>query len=83
MTDQANPALAPLLVDETEARRLLGGLCPKSMFNLRRYHGLPFVKLGNRVMYDPNDVADWIESRKQRNEVSTPHPGDSYSIPVP
>ena len=53
----------PLLVDEPEARRLLGGLCAKSMYNLRR-QGLPFVKVGSRVMYVPSDLAAWIQRQK-------------------
>jgi len=55
--------LAPLLIDETHARQLLGGLCVKSLYNLRK-QGLPFVKIGARTMYDPRDLARWIESRK-------------------
>jgi predicted DNA-binding transcriptional regulator AlpA len=59
-----------LLVNEVEARRLLGGLCAKTLYNLRR-EGLPFVKIGSRVMYDPADLNKWIDSRKEnRNEFS-------------
>ena len=52
-----------LLVNEREARKLLGGLCAKSMYNLRR-QGLPFVKVGSRVMYVPADLAAWVERQK-------------------
>ena len=55
--------LPPLLVDELEARRLLGGLCAKSMYNLRR-QGLPFVKVGSRVMYVPTELAAWVERQR-------------------
>ena len=54
---------APLLVDEREARRLLGGVCAKTMYNLR-CQGLPFVKIGSRVMYSPADLAAWIQRQK-------------------
>ena len=54
---------AALLVDEPDARRMLGGLCAKSMYNLRR-QGLPFVKIGSRVMYVPADLAGWVERQK-------------------
>lgn len=57
-------ALSPLLVDEREARRLLGGVSSKSMFNWRKSAGLPFLKLGSRVMYSPADLAAWIERQK-------------------
>ena len=56
-------SLKPFLVAEPEARRLLGGLSTKTMFNLRR-RGLPFVKVGSRTMYDPRDLARWIEDQK-------------------
>ena len=59
----ASAAMAPLLVDETDARRLLGGLCAKSMYNLRQ-QGLPFVKVGSRVMYVPGDLAAWVQRQK-------------------
>ena len=55
--------LPPLLVDELAARRLLGGLCAKCMYNLRQ-QGLPFVKVGSRVMYVPADLAAWVERQK-------------------
>lgn len=63
MRDTSPPTVQPLLVDESEARRLMGGLCSKTLFNLRK-HGLPFVKIGARTMYDPRDLARWIEGRK-------------------
>jgi hypothetical protein len=59
------PAL-PLLVDEREARRLLGGVSAKSMFNWRRFEGLPFIKLGSRTMYCTVDLARWVVGRKQK-----------------
>lgn len=52
-----------LLVDEEEARQRLGGLCPKTMYNLRK-QGLPCVKIGTRTMYDPRDLRQWIAQRK-------------------
>jgi len=56
-------APASLLVNEAEARRLLGGLCPKTMYNLRR-RGLPHVKIGARTMYCPSDLAAWVRQQK-------------------
>jgi len=52
---------APLLVDEHEARRLLGGLCAKTMYNLRRSGSLPFLKIGIRVMYRMADLVTFVE----------------------
>ena len=58
-------ASEPLLVDERTAARLLGGLSVRSLFNLRQREGLPFVRIGARVMYCPADLAAWIESRRE------------------
>lgn len=57
-------SLAPLLVDESEARRLLGGLCAKTMYNLRRARELPGVKIGSRIMYDVADLRRFIDRAK-------------------
>lgn len=60
------PALPALLVDEREARRLLGGLCAKTMFNLRRDGRLRGVKIGSRVMYSTDDLRAFIDSARER-----------------
>jgi hypothetical protein len=56
--------LSALLVNEREARRLLGGLCAKTMYNLRRTGGLPGVKIGSRTMYDVADLRRFIDRQK-------------------
>jgi len=56
--------LAPLLVDEREARRLLGGLCAQTLYNLRRSAELPGVKIGSRIMYDLADLRTFIARAK-------------------
>ena len=56
--------LTPMLVNEREARRLLGGLCAKTMYNLRRAGELPGVKIGSRIMYDVADLRAFIERQK-------------------
>lgn len=60
--------LTPMLVDEREARRLLGGLCAKTMYSLRRSGGLPGVKIGSRVMYDVADLRHFIDARKAASQ---------------
>jgi predicted DNA-binding transcriptional regulator AlpA len=43
------------------------GLCEKSVWNATAPRGdLPCVKLGTRVLYRPEDVTAWIESRVVR-----------------
>jgi hypothetical protein len=53
-----------MLVDEREARRLLGGLCAKTMYNLRRTGDLAGVKIGSRIMYDVADLRRFIDRQK-------------------
>ncbi len=57
--------LAPLLVNERQARQLLGGLCAKTMYNLRRSGELPGVKIGSRIMYDVADLRRFIDRQKE------------------
>ena len=54
----------PLLVNEREARRLLGGLCAKTMYNLRQTGALVGVKIGSRTMYDVADLRAFVERQK-------------------
>ena len=59
----AEPLNPPLLVDEREARRLLGGISRATLFNYRRA-GLPFIRLPGRIMFSPADLADWISRHR-------------------
>ena len=61
--------VSPLVVDEREARRLLGGLCAKTMYNLRRSGELVGIKIGSRVMYDVADLRAFIERQKGAGRV--------------
>jgi predicted DNA-binding transcriptional regulator AlpA len=46
----------------------VSGLCEKSIWNVTAPRGdLPCVKMGTRVLYRPEDVAAWIESRVIRS----------------
>jgi len=60
-----SPPTAPLLVDEREARRLLGGLCAKTMYNLRQAGTLRAVKIGSRTLYDLADLQLFVNQRKE------------------
>ncbi len=37
---------------------------------LRVEGGLPFVKLGRLVRFDPDDVAEWVVAHKRESEAS-------------
>jgi len=62
--DSLAPPLAPLLVNDHLAGQLLGGLCAKTLYNLRRSGELPAVKIGSRILYDVADLRRFIERRK-------------------
>jgi hypothetical protein len=58
-----SPTAPPLLVSERQAAALLN-LSVKGLYNLRRVGGIPFLKIGSRVLYSPVDLAGWIQCRK-------------------
>jgi hypothetical protein len=61
-------SISQLLVNEREARRLLGGVCAKTMYNLRRCRALPGVKIGSRIMYDVADLRTFIDAQKRMDD---------------
>jgi predicted DNA-binding transcriptional regulator AlpA len=53
------------LLSTVEAAKVLG-LAPQTLMIMRlRGRGPRFVKLGRRVLYDPSDIALWIEANKR------------------
>jgi len=53
-----------LLLNAREAARTLG-VCPKTLWNLSWPRGtIPIVRIGARVLYDPEDLRAWIEKQK-------------------
>jgi predicted DNA-binding transcriptional regulator AlpA len=58
-------ALLSGLLNTIEAAKVVG-LAPQTLMILRlRGRGPRFVKLGRRVLYDPADIAAWIEANKR------------------
>ena len=64
------PTIAPLLVNEREARRALGGISRATLWNYRRA-GLPFVKLPGRLMFEPDRLREWVAARRVNGTVET------------
>ncbi len=56
------PANPPLLLTDREAAEALR-VTTRTMLNLRNAAGLPFVRIGSRIMYRPADLAAWIAAR--------------------
>ena len=77
----------PLLISEAAAAKLLG-VSPKALWQLRQENKIPHVRIGHRVLYDPNDLPKWIEAQKQggtgRRQASSDQPppnGRSSMLP--
>ena len=69
MSNVETPAVTKLMSNRKVAE--ITGLCEKSIWNATAPRGdLPCVKLGTRVVYRPEDVAAWIESRVVRPAVA-------------
>jgi hypothetical protein len=66
MAERANTPQVPLLlVPEREARRILGDLSAKTMFNYRRAGLLGYVQVGSRIMYEPAALERFVAERRQ------------------
>ena len=57
------PPADPLWVGERDAAALLG-VSVRTLLNLRKRDGLPFVPVAARVLYRPTDLAAWVEGRR-------------------
>lgn len=53
-----------LLLDKPQAARLLG-VCERTVDNLRADGKLRAVRVRNRVLFDPGDLAHFIEGQKE------------------
>ena len=51
------------LLSQTQTAKLLG-VSERSLYNMRRRGKLRAVKLGERVLYDPEDVKAFLENCK-------------------
>lgn len=70
-----NGETTPQLLWPTSKTAAAVSLQPQTLRVMRSNGTGPmFCKIGNRALYDPNDVASWIESHKRRS-TSDPGPG--------
>lgn len=56
--------MTPLLFGAKDAAKLLG-ISPRTLWTLSVGREIPHVRIGRLVMYDPQDLHAWIESKKQ------------------
>ena len=63
--DRPDPSTPRLLLSAREAARALS-VCEKTLWSYTRPRGtMPAVKIGARTLYDPRDLAAWIDAQKQ------------------
>ncbi len=56
--------MLPRLLSQREAAQLLG-VSQRYLWTLRHRRGLPHVRLGRKVMYDPEALRRWIDQQSQ------------------
>jgi hypothetical protein len=71
-TESDASTLPALLVSEREAARLLGGVCPKTVYSLRHAGELAGVKIGTRIFYTPAELQAFIARSAARQTHTTP-----------
>ena len=54
----------PRLLRVAEASRVLA-ISPRKLWSLTNCGDIPCVRIGRSVRYDPLDLSNWIESKKQ------------------
>ncbi|MCH8343174.1 MAG: helix-turn-helix domain-containing protein [Planctomycetes bacterium] len=55
----------PRLLRVAEAARVLA-ISPRKLWSLTDCGEIPCVRIGRSVRYDPVDLSNWIEAKKQR-----------------
>ncbi len=58
-----HPTLEPLLIDEREAARLLG-VCPRTIFSLRRAGKIRAIQIGSSVRYEVADLRHFVAAAR-------------------
>ena len=61
---EANVSTESALLNEEQAAKYLGGVSLKHLYNLRTKAGLPYVRVGSRVMYRAESLLRWIADRE-------------------
>jgi excisionase family DNA binding protein len=42
------------------------GVCPRTLYNLRKRRKIPFVQLGRRVLFPKAELERWIREQAER-----------------
>lgn len=55
--------MEPMLLSARETAKALG-ICEKTLWTLTKQGGIPCIRVGVRVLYDPQDLRSWIDRVK-------------------
>jgi excisionase family DNA binding protein len=71
-TPQRGPQVAvqPLLLGAREAARALA-VSARTLWALTKSGEVPHVRVGRRVLYDPQDLRAWVDRLKGRQELTS------------
>ena len=57
---------APVLVNDKRGREMLGGISEKHAFNLRKSGKLPYVLVGQRIMYRVESLHEFARKNERQ-----------------
>jgi excisionase family DNA binding protein len=61
---EAETGIEKLVVSEREAAKMLS-LSTRTMFEMRRRGGLPFIRLGSKIGYRVESLRKWLENNEE------------------
>lgn len=64
MNEATTQTLAPLLLDARETACVLS-ISPRTLARLTAAGSIPCVRIGRRLLFDPRDLTEFIDRRKQ------------------
>ena len=50
------------------------GVNHQTVYNFRRFFGLPYIKIGTTVRYDRDEIIAWMSSHRQVDTEAQPQP---------
>ncbi len=63
--EKITTVMEPLLLSATDAAKCLS-ICERTLWKYTKSGEIPCVRLGGRVLYDPNALRDWINQEKTK-----------------
>jgi excisionase family DNA binding protein len=64
-TTEQKQTIEPLLISSMQAAKSLG-ICERQLFTMTKNGSIPCVRIGKRVLYDIQDLRQWIDQQKTK-----------------